>query len=255
MAKTVELRIKRQAGPSVKHDLRQAPAQWETFVVPHYEKMNVISCLTEIQLNPVTKDGKATTPVSWECSCLEEVCGSCTMNINGTPQQACSALVDQLEQPIVLEPLVKFPLIRDLIVDRQKLFDNLLRVKAWVAIDGTYPLGEGPIMAERDRAIAYELSRCMTCACCLEACPQVNARSPFMGAAVISLVRLFNMHPTGGMHKEARLEALMAPGGVSDCGNAQNCVEVCPKEIPLTTSIADMARAVTFHALKQFLMR
>jgi succinate dehydrogenase / fumarate reductase iron-sulfur subunit len=245
MAKTVELHIKRQAGPHTK-------PYWETFVVPHYENMNVISCLTEIQLHPVTKEGKRTTPVAWECSCLEEVCGSCTMIINGTPRQACSALIDQTKQPIVLEPLTKFPLIRDLIVERQKLFDSLIRVKGWIPIDGTYPLGEGPVMAERDRAIAYHLSRCMTCACCLEVCPQVNDQSAFMGAAVISLVRLFNMHPTGEMHKELRLDELMEPGGVSDCGNAQNCLRVCPKEIPLTTSIADMGRAVTLHAVKKF---
>ena len=94
----------------------------------------------------------------------------------------------------------------------------------------------------------------MTCGCCLEVCPQVNDRSNFVGAAIISQVRLFNMHPTGAMHKEPRLDVLMESGGVSDCGNAQNCVEVCPKEIPLTTSIADMARAVSIHAMKKFIL-
>jgi succinate dehydrogenase / fumarate reductase iron-sulfur subunit len=247
MDKKVELRIKRQAGPNAK-------PYWENFVVPSYENMNVISCLTEIQRNPVTKEGKATTPVAWECSCLEEVCGACSMIINGTTRQACSALIEQLSQPIVLEPMTKFDVLRDLVVDREVMFDNLKRVKAWVPIDGTYELGEGPVMAERDRAVAYELSRCMTCGCCLEVCPQINDRSPFFGAAIVSQVRLFNMHPTGSMHKEPRLDALMEPGGVSDCGNAQNCVEVCPKDIPLTTSIADIARAVSIHAIKKFII-
>ncbi|MCC6271414.1 MAG: succinate dehydrogenase iron-sulfur subunit, partial [Microbacteriaceae bacterium] len=49
-----------------------------------------------------------------------------------------------------------------------------------------------------------------------------------------------------------RLDELMRPGGISDCGNAQNCVKVCPKEIPLTESIGAMGRQVTIHAIKKF---
>jgi succinate dehydrogenase / fumarate reductase iron-sulfur subunit len=46
------------------------------------------------------------------------------------------------------------------------------------------------------------------------------------------------MNPTGKMNAEERVRGLMGPGGIQDCGKAQNCVKVCPKEIPLTTSIA-----------------
>jgi succinate dehydrogenase / fumarate reductase iron-sulfur subunit len=51
------------------------------------------------------------------------------------------------------------------------------------------------------------------------------------------------------MHESERLDALMEPSGVAGCGNSQNCVEVCPKEIPLTTSLADMMGATSKHAL------
>ena len=71
--------------------------------------MNVISSLMEIAANPVTRDGKATTPITYDSNCLEEVCGSCAMLINGRARMACSALVDKLEQPIRLEPFSKFP--------------------------------------------------------------------------------------------------------------------------------------------------
>ena len=63
-------------------------------------------------------------------------------------------------------------------------------------------------MAETKRQWAYELSKCMTCGVCLEACPNVNDRNSFIGPAAISQVRLFNAHPTGEMNKEERLEAL-----------------------------------------------
>ena len=54
--------------------------------------------------------------------------------------------------------------------------------------------------------------------------------------------RLFNMHPTGKLIANERLDTLMDDGGIAACGNAQNCVEVCPKSIPLTESIAEMGR-------------
>ncbi|MDA8441864.1 MAG: succinate dehydrogenase iron-sulfur subunit [Peptococcaceae bacterium] len=248
MAEFINLRVKRQDGPN-------QPVRWENFKVPYLPKMNVISVLMEIQRNPVTAEGTKTTPVVWECNCLEEVCGACSMNINGTARQACTALIDQLQQPIVLEPLTKFPLVRDLMVDRQVMFDNLKKVKAWIPIDGTYDLGPGPRMAEETRQWAYELSKCMTCGCCAEACPQFNSRANFIGPAAISQARLFNTHPTGNMNKHERLAALMDKGGISDCGNAQNCVQACPKAIPLTTSIADLNREVNKFAVGRWLRK
>jgi succinate dehydrogenase / fumarate reductase iron-sulfur subunit len=215
--------------------------------------MNVISALMDIRRNPVTVDGKKTTPIFWDCNCLEEVCGACSMSINGKVRQACSALIDQLVQPIVLEPMIKFPLVRDLMVDRRRMFEALKRVRAWIPLDGTYNLGSGPRVDPETGAVAYSLSRCMTCGCCLEVCPQVTPTSAFMGAAAISQVRLFNMHPIGRMNARERLDALMGEGGVVDCANAQNCVHACPKEIPLTESIAAMGREMTRHMLKRLL--
>ncbi|ARU63351.1 succinate dehydrogenase iron-sulfur subunit [Tumebacillus avium] len=227
----------------------------QEFRVPYRPNMNVIAILMEIQRNPVDTQGKQSAPVAWESNCLEEICGACMMVINGKPRQACSALVDQLEQPIRLKPARTFPVVRDLVIDRSRMFKALQKVKAWVPIDGTYDLGPGPRMAERDRQWAYELSKCFTCGACVEACPNVNERTSFIGPFAISQVRLFNTHPTGEMHKEDRLEALMGSGGIHECGNSQNCVQVCPKGIPLTTSIAAMNGAVNRHAISSWLKR
>ncbi len=174
------------------------------------------------------------------------------MVINGKPRQSCTALVDQLEQPIHLEPMKTFPVVRDLQIDRSRMFDSLKKVKAWIPIDGTYDLGPGPRMAENKRQWAYELSKCMTCGVCLEACPNVNDNSDFIGPAALSQVRLFNAHPTGEMNKEERLKELMGDGGISSCSNSQNCVQSCPKGIPLTTSIAALNRDTNIQSFKSF---
>jgi succinate dehydrogenase / fumarate reductase iron-sulfur subunit len=238
----VIVRVKRQAGP------KDRP-HWDEFELVWRPYMNVIICLHDIAENPVTRDGKPTTPVTYDSNCLEEICGSCAMVINGRARMACSALVDQLEQPIRIEPMNKFPVVRDLAVDRSIMFENLKRVKAWVPIDGTYDLGEGPRLAPEVQEKAYPLSRCITCGICLDVCPQINARSNFVGAAIVSQVRLFNMHPTGAMHARERLEAVSGIGGVQDCGNAQNCVHACPKSIPLTESLAQVNRDAIRNAL------
>jgi succinate dehydrogenase / fumarate reductase iron-sulfur subunit len=241
--KTVRLKIKRQADPN-------AAPFWEDLEVRYLPKMNVLACLMEYAKNPVTADGKKSSPICYDSACLEEVCGSCAMRINGVSRMGCTALVDALEQPIVIEPLGKFPVVRDLAVDRSRMFSALKRIKGWIPIDGTHDLGPGPRMAESEREWAYTLSKCITCGNCLDVCPQVNDRSEFIGAAAISQVALFNTHPTGKMFAEERLQAIMGDGGINDCGNAQNCVRACPKSIPLTTSIAAMYRATTFQAIK-----
>jgi succinate dehydrogenase / fumarate reductase iron-sulfur subunit len=244
--KTFIVRVKRQLRPD-------ESAQWEEFELRWRPSLNVITCLRDIAERPVTRDGKESTPVSYEANCLEEVCGACAMLINGHPRQACSALVDNLEKPVTLEPLRKFPLVRDLAVDRSSMFSNLKRTKCWVPIDGTYAIGEGPRMAPELQEAGYPLSRCITCGNCLEICPKVNEHTNFVGAAIISQVRLFNLHPTGAMHANERLEALMGPGGIQDCDNAQNCVKVCPKGIPLTESIAAINGQVMRHAVRNWL--
>src|ERR1700740_1226206 len=132
--KTVVIKIKRQATPT-------SQPHWEEFSVPHRPKMNVISALMDIAADPVTRDGKATTPIAYDSNCLEEVCGSCAMLINGKARMGCSALVDKLEQTVRVEPFSKFPVVRDLAVDRSVIFENLKAVKAWVPVDGTYDLG------------------------------------------------------------------------------------------------------------------
>jgi succinate dehydrogenase / fumarate reductase iron-sulfur subunit len=246
----VTVRIRRQDHPD-----KPETQRWEEFAVPHRPNLNVIACLQAIAARPTTTDGKATTTPVWESGCLEEVCGACTMVINGRVRQACSALVDKLggpDQPVTLEPMGKFPLVRDLAVDRSRFFNDLKRVKAWVPIDGTYDLGKGPPVTQKQQETRYPLSRCMTCGCCLEACPQYTPTNTFVGAAVISQARLFNEHPTGKALKDERIETLMGDGGVADCGKAGNCVEVCPKDIPLLESIAAVQRQATVYAVKKF---
>jgi succinate dehydrogenase / fumarate reductase iron-sulfur subunit len=244
MAKTIDFHIRRQDSPT-------SPPYWQRFSIPYRLGHNIVSALMVIREHPVTTQGSRVDPVAWEFNCMEEVCGACIMLINKHPKAACSTLVDTLEQPITLEPLSKFPVIRDLMVDRSRLFSDLKRVRAWIEIDGAWDIHQGaPRISPEKWRDNYLYSRCMSCGSCLEACPQYGPGLAFVGPAALATVRLMNNHPTGRYHKKQRLHAIMAEGGLSDCGNAQNCVRVCPKEIPLTTAIGELGRQTTLQMFK-----
>jgi succinate dehydrogenase / fumarate reductase iron-sulfur subunit len=248
MPTTIKVEIKRQATPDT------APFA-EKFEIPYRPGMNITSLLGEIALNPIDVSGKPTTAVTYDSNCLEEICGSCAMLINGKARMACSALVDKLEQPITLAPLTKFPVVRDLAVDRSVLFENLKTVKAWVPIDGTYDLGPGPKQFPQVQEQRYPLSNCISCCCCMEVCPQFNVSTNFVGAATIAQAKLFNMDPSGAVLEQDRLRALAGDGGIQECGFAQNCVVACPKELPLTEAISDMGRDVFIQQVKDLVSR
>jgi succinate dehydrogenase / fumarate reductase iron-sulfur subunit len=110
----IRVRVLRQDAPGEE-------SYWERFTIPYEPNMNVISVLQRIAALSKSHDGRRVAPVAWDCSCLEEVCGSCTMLINGRVRMACSSLVDNLfaESPgeIELRPMTKFPVVRDLCVE------------------------------------------------------------------------------------------------------------------------------------------
>lgn len=269
--KQLAVRVLRQDRPGL-------PSYWQTFCLEHESEMNVTSVLQRIAALSRTASGQQVAPVAYDANCLEEVCGSCTMLINGQVRQACSALVDRLlaDRPgeIELRPMSKFPVIRDLVVDRKRLFRALEKLQAWIPVDGYYDAGPGPRQSQEQQQEAYPLSKCMSCGCCLEACPQyaridVHRESAetdpqfqnrqaevfdrnFIGAHAMNQVILTNSHPTGAMTARTRLAALISEGGIQNCGKAANCQAVCPQKIPLMTSWARAGRAATLHAIKTF---
>lgn len=219
--------------------------------------MNVITALMEIQKRPINKKGELTTPVVWEQACLEEVCGSCSMLINGIPRQSCTAMIQPIldetgTDRIHLAPFDCYPLIRDLVIDRSRIFDDLKRIKGWSEVDGSRSTEFGPKILPKTQEVMYELSTCMSCGCCLVACPNYTKTTQFVGAAVVGQARLYNLHPNGKSNKEERLDTMMGKGGLHECSKAQNCVQVCPKKIDLVEAIAELGDQVTSHAFKEF---
>ncbi len=199
---------------------RKSPADKPYTVSVEYEtdgEETVAGALTELNVSAFADD-----PIEWESSCRQKKCGACAMLINGRPGLACDAwLKDLPEGTVRLEPLKKFPVIRDLTVDRSVMLDNLKQLGAWLR-DSAVPDTTG---------VAYDASRCLQCGCCLEVCPNFYAGGEFFGTAVLAPAsRLIAEAPdTDGK----RLYGAYSEHFYRGCGKSLACRDICPAGIDM----------------------
>lgn len=164
------VKIKRQK------DADSAP-YWQTFSVDADPDMTVSAMLDRLNYTDDLYDaeGVAAPRIRWECSCSQKMCGACAMVINGVPKLACAAFLrDEKRDVLTLEPLSKFPVVADLIVDRSIISENLQKAQAYL---GTYrPL------RKKDFEQMYAAAKCLKCGLCLEVCPNYSKGEHFFGA-------------------------------------------------------------------------
>lgn len=184
----------------------------------------VATALTAINdREPLTDaSGAAARPIEWECSCLQKKCGACAMVVNGRPCLACDArLADQRAAIISVEPLRKFPVVCDLVVDRSILFENLKTMRLW--------LREDAALADGDEELAYQASECIQCGCCLEVCPNFYGGGDFFGMAAVPVAARLLAEADRSAARE--LAAAYVRHGFEGCGKSMACRDVCPKKI------------------------
>ena len=159
-------------------------------------------------------------PVSWECSCRQKKCGACAMLINGRPRLACDTKLSEFPKGVIkLAPLKKFPVVRDLTVDRSVMFGNLQTLGSWL---------EGSAQHD-ENGISYDASRCLQCGCCLEVCPNFYAGGNFFGAAALApSSRLIAEAPE---EEKKRLYSAYSGHYYNGCGKSLACRDVCPAGI------------------------
>ena len=216
------LRVKRREKPSAK-------PYWQEFDVEPAPSDTVASLLAGLAArNPLTdREGRKAEPVAFEKGCGEAKCGACAMVINGRPSLACKTFVQRLGNVIILEPLSKFPVIHDLVVDRSVIFETLRRAGAY--------LNERAQNVKNDSAL-YQSARCLLCGCCMEVCPNfIHGVSSGAGAAV-TMYRLLRMEKDQTHRKEMR-QAYMS-GHYAGCGVSLACQDICPADIPVDEIMA-----------------
>jgi succinate dehydrogenase / fumarate reductase iron-sulfur subunit len=217
----------------------------ETNGQPHYQEYEVdaprgstvLDALNEIKW---TRDGTLT----YRRSCRHGICGSCAMTINGANMLACEAQVNTLKRdPIVVEPLRSFSVIKDLVVDMDGFFDKLFLVKPFLVVKTPPPTDKERYQSPEDRKLLDGAYECILCGACTSSCPSFWADKEFLGpAALLKAYRfIFDTRDEG---VEERLSILDNKHGLWRCHTIFNCMEACPKGLNPTWAIGELKKKV-----------
>ena len=221
------VKIKRQSGPN-------AVAYWQSFAYDGPKHVTVSAVLDTLNYTDDLFDveGKPATRIRWECSCMQAVCGGCAIVINGVPALACATFADEVKgEELVLEPLSKFPVIADLIVDRSVIHENLIRAKAY--------LDSLAKSDKRQYEQQYSVAKCLKCGLCLEVCPNYHPGGEFFGAVLANESYLLASQST---EKKPQVVQEYKKHFGAGCSKALSCQTVCPVGIETLTSIMRMNR-------------
>lgn len=221
------VRIKRQCSPET------AP-YWQEFQYTGSRNVSVAHVLDVLNDTDDLTDihGDTVRRIRWECSCMQKICGACAMIICGKPALACDTFLSELKtEELVLEPLSKFPVISDLIVDRSIIQQNLVQAGMY-EIPGT---SAAPNLQEH----RYQISKCLKCGLCLEVCPNYHRGEQFYGAILAN--DAFLLYSRKGERKQ-EIRKAYRKHFENGCSTSLACMEICPMKMETLSSIARMNR-------------
>lgn len=225
----MRVKVLRQSSPD-------AEPYWEEFVYDGSRETSVSGLLDYINSHYDDKDvneaGYATGRILWECSCLQGACGACAMVINGMPALACDTFLRDLPgDEVVLRPLRKFPVVRDLVVDRTSIHDNLRSCNVFI--------GEYQPNDREDHTHQYEVAKCLKCGLCLEICPNYTNGRTFFGAVFANDCYIVHAR---NRKKSRDIKKAYAQHFGNACSKSLTCMDVCPVSIPTIASMAKLNR-------------
>ena len=173
-------------------------------------------------IDPAPTTFRPYRPLVWDHSCLQKKCGACAMVINHRPGLACDTRLAACPgETVVIEPLKKFPVVEDLLVDRTSMMDRLRELSVWLE-DKAREGGDD---------MAFEASKCLQCGLCLEVCPNFYSGGDFGGmAAMVPLSRLIAKLPE---NQRKTMAGNYRHGVFEGCGKSLACREICPADIDI----------------------
>lgn len=220
--------------------LRFAP---ETDAAPHWETYTVA-------MEPTDRVLDGLQAVKWHCdgslalrrSCAHGICGSDAMMINGRNRLACKMLIKDCAQPITIEPMRGFRVIKDLIVDMEPFFAKYKSIKPYLVNDEPPPATER-VQSPQQRERFDDTTKCILCGACTSSCPSFWANGEYVGPAAIVQAHRF-LFDSRDQEQAGRLEVLNEMTGVWRCRTIFNCVEACPRDINIPKAIAEVKQAL-----------
>jgi fumarate reductase iron-sulfur subunit len=169
--------------------------------------------------------------LSYRWSCRMAVCGSCGMMVDGMPTLTCKDAVSDYGDTLEVAPLANFPIIRDLVVDIDGFMEKFESVKPWIVRAKERAVEEGTHRQSPQELEQFRrFSMCINCMLCYSACPVVANEPEFIGPAAIALGHRYNLDSRDEGQRE-RNRVFRGEGTVFSCSYANECSEVCPKNV------------------------
>jgi succinate dehydrogenase iron-sulfur subunit len=169
----------------------------------------------------------------WNCKAGK--CGSCSAEINGMPRLMCMTRLSDLDlnQPVIIEPMRSFPLVRDLVTDVSWNFRVKKKIKPFKPRRPDNPDGSWN-MAQEDVDRVQEFRKCIECFLCQDVCHVLrdhHLQDQFVGPRFFVYTAALEMHP---LDTEDRVPELKQAHGVGFCNITKCCTKVCPESIQIT---------------------
>jgi fumarate reductase iron-sulfur subunit len=207
------------------HPDQDTEPRFQSYQVPYREDWVVLDAL-----NHIKNELDGTLTYRW--SCRMGVCGSCGMVVNGTPRLTCAVFLREFyPEPIRVEPLTNFPVIRDLVVDFDDFVNKLTEVNGWLIPKEEKPIEQGEYIQTPAQLAEYkQYTLCINCMLCYAACPVYGHNPEFIGPAAIALAQRYNLDSRDG-GREKREQVIQSNEGVWECTLVGECSEVCPKNV------------------------
>ena len=181
--------------------------------------------------------------IAFRRSCREGICGSCSMNINGTNTLACLTPIDKKEFKVY--PLPHMRVMKDLIVDLKPFFDQYKSIKPYLVND--HKPKKERIQSQEDRKKLDGLYECILCACCSTACPSYWWNSEkFLGPAILLQAYRFIVD-SRDKNKKERLEMLNDAFKLYRCHTIMNCTKTCPKGLNPAKAISNIKKEIILN--------
>ena len=218
---------------------------------PHYDTFELdLDSTGPMVLDALIKIKNEIDPtLTFRRSCREGICGSCSMNIEGTNGLACTTAIGDYKGDVRITPLPAMDVVKDLVPDFTHFFAQYASIEPWLKTKTPAPSGKERLQSPDDRSKLDGLYECILCACCSSSCPSYWWNSDrFLGPAILLQAYRWLADSRDELTGE-RLDELEDPFRLYRCHTIMNCANVCPKGLNPAKAIAETKKLLVERAV------
>jgi succinate dehydrogenase / fumarate reductase, iron-sulfur subunit len=194
-------------------------------------------------LDAITKIKNEIDPtLTFRRSCREGICGSCSMNIDGTNTLACTKSIEEIKGDVKIYPLPHMKVVKDLVPDMNHFYAQYRYIEPWIKRKTEVPSSTETLQSPEDREQIDGLYECILCACCSTSCPSYWWNGDeYLGPAILLQAYRWIADSRDEATGE-RLDMLEDSFKLYRCHTIMNCTKSCPKGLNPAKAIGEIKK-------------